>query len=174
MSTQVMPHGLAHATPAKSSPRARNEAPSLTVAIATAAMALSVVVADRYLSVWTDGHVVAAWLLTWAVVFAVFVATRTPSRLLAARVKNALDVYAARVADRRAERRFEQLAQTDSRIMAELQAARARADEAQAFDQALAPMGWEAPAPQPTQAYQGMLFPTDVYYRGRNVRLYYI
>ena len=110
MSTQVLSSGFGRVSVQRAG-KVRNEAPSLTLAFATAAMALSVVVADRYLSVWTDGHVVAAWLLMWAVVFAVFVATRTPSRLLAARVKSALDVAAARAAERRAERRCERRGQ---------------------------------------------------------------
>lgn len=169
MSTQVFSTRFGQPAPRAAKP-ARAEAPSLTVAIATATMALSVVLADRYLSVWTDGHVVAAWLLMWAVVFAVFVATRTPSRLLAVRVKRGLDQMAARAADRRAERRFEQLAKSDPRIMAELQAARARAQEAQEYSEALAPMGMQAPVAPAAAA----TFPTTVYYRGRNLRLYYI
>ena len=172
MSTQVLSSGFGRVS-AQRAAKVRNEAPSLTLAFATAAMALSVVVADRYLSVWTDGHVVAAWLLMWAVVFAVFVATRTPSRLLAARVKSALDAAAARAAERRAERRFEQLAESDPRVMAELQAARARAVESDAFGAALAPMGLDA-AVSPATLAAAKSAPTELYYRHRNIRLYYI
>jgi hypothetical protein len=151
---------------------ARTSAPSLAAALVTAAAALSVVLADHYLSDLTDGHVVAAWLLMWAVVFGAFIATRMPARLLANRIKSGLDQYAGGAAQRRADRRFMEMAISDPRIMAELQAAQLRAEESSAYAEALAPMGMEAPvvsAPAFKEA-----FPTEVYYRGRNIRLYYI
>ena len=150
----------------------RTQAPSLAAALVTAAAALSVVVADRFLGDLTDGHVVAAWLLMWAVVFGAFVATRMPARLLANRIKVGLDQFAASAAQRRADRRFMAMAATDPRIMAELQAAQARAEESTAYAEAMAPMGMEAPAVV-KPAFKDV-FPTEIYYRGRNVRLYYI
>ena len=51
MSTQVLSSGFGRVSVQRAG-KVRNEAPSLTLAFATAAMALSVVVADRYLSVW--------------------------------------------------------------------------------------------------------------------------
>ena len=146
---------------------------SLTAALVTAATALSVVVADRYLGALTDGHAVAAWLLMWAVVFAAFVATRLPARLLASRIKLALNGYALSVADRRAERRFMDMAKSDSRLMAELQAARARQEGNAAFEAAMAPMGLESAVKVEPLKLRDVM-PTEVYYRGRAVRMYYI
>ena len=150
----------------------RTSAPSLAAALVTAATALSVVVADRYLGALTDGHAVAAWLLMWAVVFGAFIATRMPARLLANRIKIGLDTLAARAAERRAERRFMDMAASDPRIMAELQAAQLRAEEAKEYAVAMSPMGLEAPKAV-APAFKDV-FPTEIYYRGRNVRLYYI
>ena len=172
MTTATLPSGF-HQPARRAAKKAGPASTSLTAALVTAATALSVVVADRYLGELTDGHVVAAWLLMWAVVFAAFVATRTPARMLAARIKSNLDGYAASVAERRAERRFMDMAQSDPRIMAELHAALVRQEETVAFEAAMAPLGMDAPVQAKAVALSDF-YPTSVYYRGRNIRLYYI
>ena len=172
MTTATLPAGF-HQPARRALKRTGPASTSLTAALVTAATALSVVVADRYLGALTDGHVVAAWLLMWAVVFGAFVSTRTPARLLAARIRSGLDGYAASVAARRAERRFMDMAQSDPRIMAELNAARVRQEETVAFEAAMAPLGMDAPVQAKPVALSDF-YPTSVFYRGRNIRLYYI
>lgn len=172
MTTATLPSGF-HQPARRPAKKVGPASTSLTAALVTAVTALSVVVADRYLGELTDGHVVAAWLLMWAVVFAAFVSTRTPARMLASRIKASLDGYAASVAERRAERRFMDMAQSDPRIMAELNAARVRQEETVAFEAAMAPLGMDAPVLSKPAALSDF-YPTSVYYRGRNIRLYYI
>ena len=57
--------------------------------------------------------------------------------------------------------------------MAELNAARIRQEESVAFEAAMAPLGMDAPVQTKAVALSDF-YPTSVYYRGRNIRLYYI
>ena len=82
-----------------------------------------VVVANQLIDTWADGHLLAAWILMWAVVFAAI-------GLLAPAVKNGVGwalataiVVQRRRATARSEAAFLATAKADPRVMAELQAA---------------------------------------------------
>lgn len=86
------------------------------------------VVADQLMETWVEGHLLAAWVLLWLIGFAA-VALLTPmARSLAQRLVAGLDAWSLRVARRRADERLWELARKDPRIMADLQAARTRAE----------------------------------------------
>ncbi len=85
------------------------------------------------------------------------------------------DAYAVKAARRRADQRFLAMAQSDPRVMAELQAARLRAED-DSFDVPLTPMGIEAPAAPAKRPFAQAIAPisTVLNSRGRRVHLHYI
>ena len=128
---------------------ARPQAPALTAALLAGVTALAVVLADRYISVLSENYIMAAWLMMWAVVFVAFVGLRPAARRLALRLQALGNRYAAYLAEQRSQARFLDMAQRDPRIMAELNAARARsANQCDTFDEALAPLGMVGPVVQ--------------------------
>ena len=90
--------------------------------------------------------------------------------------REAAEAYAARAAARRADARFLAAAYSDPRIMAELDAARCRAEENN-FDNALAPFGMDAPAVAKKRPFKVRLsapMAAITNYSGRRTPLYYI
>lgn len=95
----------------------------LSALLLAALVSALVVVANQLIDTWADGHLLAAWTLMWAIVFASI-------GLLAPVVKNAVSwglataiVLERRRATARSEAAFLATAQADPRVMAELQAA---------------------------------------------------
>jgi hypothetical protein len=102
-------------------------------AVLLAAMASAlVVVADQMVETWADGHLLAAWVLLWLVAFAAIALLAPTTRYFSGRLVLALDAWSRRMARQRADERLWALAQTDSRVMADLRAARTRAELATA------------------------------------------
>ncbi len=82
------------------------------------------VVVDQLIDTWSDGHLLAAWVLMWAVAFGAIALLAAPTRTLAQRAGTGLRRWNAariRAAD---DRRLWALAQTDSRVMADIRCAR--------------------------------------------------
>jgi hypothetical protein len=91
-------------------------------------------------------------------------------------IAEAAEAYAARAAARRADARFLAAAYSDPRIMAELDAARCRAEENN-FDNALAPFGMDAPAVAKKRPFKVRLsapMAAITNNSGRRTPLYYI
>ena len=88
-----------------------------------------VVIADQMIDSWAESHVVAAWLALWAVAALAIGALRGVSRALAQNLMTGLDAWSAHVARRRADERLWAMAQTDVRMMRDLQTAMDRADD---------------------------------------------
>ena len=131
--------------------------------------ALAVVLADRYISVLTENYIMVAWLMMWAVVFVAFVGLRPAARRTALRLQAVANRYAAHLAEQRSQARFLEMAERDPRIMAELNAARARAgDQCETFEEALAPLGMVAPV------VRRNVQPAAIATRQRLANLYYI
>lgn len=104
-------------------------------------VAAAIVVADQIVTAWADGHLLLAWIAMWAIVFALLAlfsdAIRTwPSRLSA-------DIDARLLAYNEAAElaRTWAAAKADPRLMAELQMAKARADQT-ALDRGEKPPHW--------------------------------
>ena len=98
----------------------------LAVMLLAALGAALLVVADQVIDTWADGHLLAAWVALWAVAFAVLALFANSVRHLVNRITGALDAWSQRVAQKRADERLWSIAQTDPRIMSELQAAMSR------------------------------------------------
>ncbi|GAB3187491.1 hypothetical protein [Hydrogenophaga aquatica] len=109
-------------------PKARRTESSrpLAALLLAAAVAALAVVADQLIATWADGHLMAAWVAMWAVVFAGTLLLAGTARRMSQRVMAGLDAWARRRAEARAEARYLALAQSDARVMADLQAARDR------------------------------------------------
>jgi hypothetical protein len=91
-------------------------------------------------------------------------------------IADAAEAYAARASARRADARFLAAAHSDPRIMAELNAARCRAEEND-FDSALTPLGMEAPMvakKRPFKVRMSAPMAAITNNSGRRVPLYYI
>ena len=101
---------------------------SLALLLLSAVVAALVVVADQMMDTWADGHMLAAWVALWAVAFAAVGLFAGATRQLAAAMLSSLDAWSANLARRRADERLWSIAQTDARLMAELQGAMNRGD----------------------------------------------
>ena len=96
---------------------------SLSTLLLAAVVAAMVVVADQLIDTWADGHLLAAWVTLWAVGFVAVGLFAGATRELASRLMTGLDAWSARLAHRRADERLWAIAQTDARLMADLQGA---------------------------------------------------
>ena len=94
----------------------------LAATLLAAAVAALAVVADRLVSTWSDGDLMATWLALWGVVFAGSLLLAGTARRVAQSVMAGLDSWAQERAARRAEARFQRLARTDAQRLAEVQA----------------------------------------------------
>ncbi|HMN92684.1 MAG TPA: hypothetical protein PKC60_05570 [Hydrogenophaga sp.] len=132
--------------PSPSVPRLRSVR-GLAGMLLAAVVAALVVVADRVINTWADQHLFLAWVVLWAVVFAAMALFADVARGLAQRVLRALDGWSRTLAEARAEARLWEMAQSNPRLMRELQLARQRQHED--FESALAPLGIEPAATIP-------------------------
>lgn len=125
--------GLASDTAAGqgTAPRGSHWGRMLAATLLAAAVAALAVVADRLVSTWSDGDLLATWLALWGVVFAGSLLLAGTARRVAQRVMAGLDSWAQERAAERAEARYQRLARTDVQHLAEVQA----------NHDALAPMG---------------------------------
>lgn len=103
----------------------------LAIALLTASVAGLLVLTDNLMNDWAESHVLAAWLALWMVGVVALLALRGATRLVAQKLMNQLDAWAAQSASRRADARLWAMAKADPRLMAELQVAMTR-HEAQA------------------------------------------
>jgi hypothetical protein len=94
-----------------------------------AGVAALVVGVDQMIDGWAESHVVAAWLALWAVAVLAILVLRGLTRLLAQNLMTGLDAWSAHVALSRADERLWSMAQSDPRLMSELQVAMDRASD---------------------------------------------
>lgn len=100
----------------------------LAAVLLAAMVSALLVVADELMETRAEGHLLAAWVLLWVVGFAAVALLAPTARRLARRLVGGLDGWSQRVARRRADERLWELARKDPRVMADLQAARTRAE----------------------------------------------
>ena len=95
-----------------------------TRAIATlllaAIVAAAVVVANEVVDTWTEGHLMAAWILMWTVGFAALALMAAPARRAAAALRAGLKAWAAARREAAQDEMFWNVALTDARVMAEI------------------------------------------------------
>lgn len=99
---------------------------SIAAMLLAAIVAAMVVVADQVIVTWADGHLLAAWIVMWLVGFAALGMFAGTARSMAVRTTSSLDAWSRRVARARADERMWSIAQSDPRVMADLQAAMSR------------------------------------------------
>lgn len=101
---------------------------SLATLLLSAIAAAVMVAAHQVMNSMADGHLLVLWIGMWAAAFAALAAFAGTAKVLAASLKTSLDSWSRRVAVRRADERLWAMAQTDSRVMSDLQAAMAKHD----------------------------------------------
>ena len=142
---------------------------ALLLAAAVAALAVAV---DRLAGSWADEHILTAWVALWSVVFAGSLLFAGTAGRMAQAIMGRLDRWALRRAQARAQARFEAMALSDSRLMADLQAARGRDDELNALAETAPAV---APANEAGLREWGLADSEQVQMgHGRRVSLYYI
>ena len=114
-------------TAAKAAPSTSTK--TLANLLLAAGVAALVVVVDQMIDSWAESHVLAAWLALWAVAVLAIVLLRGLTRHLAQNLMTGLDAWSAHVARSRADERLWSMAQSDPRLMRELQVAMDRSSE---------------------------------------------
>lgn len=166
------------ATPAAGeyrAPRHFDGARGLAAMLLAAAVAALVVVADRLVSTWADGHLLLAWVFLWVVIFAGMGLFAGTAGRLAQRMLRVLDGWSRAMAQARAEARLWDMAQSDPRLMGELVQARMREREsAEDFTNALAPLGVVTELAEPRAGGWERFIEGMAQSRTRHMHLYYI
>jgi len=90
---------------------------SLLLAAIVAAL---LVVANQVIDTWTEGHLLAAWIVMWAVAFAALALLATPAKRMAAALRVGLKRWAAARKQAKEDDQLWQLAMTDARVMADI------------------------------------------------------
>lgn len=114
-------------TPSTAAAAPATSTKALATLMLAAGVAALVVLTDQMIDSWAESHVVAAWLALWAVAAVAIGVLRGVTRALAQNLMSGLDAWSAHVARRRADERLWAMAQTDSRLMNDLQTAMDRA-----------------------------------------------
>jgi hypothetical protein len=176
-------HATAKSASSAPNGSSRQAAPSqvgvrgLSVLLLAAAVSALVTVADRYVSVWTEGQLFFSWVMLWALVFAGMALFANTARQIASKTLAVLDGWSRSRAHARAESRLWEVAKSDPRVMAELVAARSRAQAAaedDGFADALAPMGFDTPAAEQAASGWGRFPERMAASRAHQMHLYYI
>ncbi len=81
------------------------------------------VVVDQLIDTWSDGHLLAAWVLMWAVAFGAIALLAAPSRALVQRVVAGFTRWNAARVEAAEDRRLWDMALTDRRVMADIRCA---------------------------------------------------
>jgi hypothetical protein len=100
----------------------------LAAVLLAAMVSALLVVADQLVDTWADGHLLAAWVLLWVVAFGAIALLAPTTRYISGNMIRALDAWSRRMARARADERLWELAQKDTRVMADLRAAKTRAE----------------------------------------------
>lgn len=103
---------------------ARGTATLLLAALVSALL----VVANELVTTWTEGHLLAAWVVSWVIGFAALALFATPARRAANSVRAGLRSWSAARKERAQDEKLWKVALSDARVMADL--SRAMSDEA--------------------------------------------
>lgn len=101
----------------------------LATVLLSAIVAAVAVAADQIMDSVAEGHLLVIWTGAWLAAFAALALLAGASQRLASALKSHLDAWSARLAQSRAEQRLWSIAQSDPRVMADLQAAMQRAGD---------------------------------------------
>lgn len=95
---------------------ARAAATLLLAAIVSALL----VVANQVVETWTEGHLLAVWIVMWTVAFAALALLAGPARRTAAALRAGLKASRARRLQARQDRAYWEAALQDARIMSDI------------------------------------------------------
>ena len=95
---------------------ARGAASLLLAAVVSALL----VVANQVIDTWTDGHLLAAWMVLWLVAFAALALLTAPARRAGVALRSGVQTWAESRRRAAEDERTWQVAMKDPRIMAEL------------------------------------------------------
>ncbi|HSI52730.1 MAG: hypothetical protein ACAH21_09365 [Ramlibacter sp.] len=95
---------------------ARAGASMLLAAIVAALM----VVANQVIDTWTEGHLLAAWIVMWAVAFAALALLASPARRAVASLRAGTRQWAAARKQAAQDEKLWAIALTDARVMADI------------------------------------------------------
>ncbi|HVZ42576.1 MAG TPA: hypothetical protein VHA82_02115 [Ramlibacter sp.] len=87
------------------------------------------VAANEWVDAWSAGHLLAAWMLLWAVGFAALALFAAPARRIGARLRSRWLAVRAWRRQARADEQLWKIALTDARVMADLSRAMSAAAE---------------------------------------------
>ena len=115
---------LSHAEPCRQPARARFARPGMTRPLAAMLLAATVaalaVVAERWVDRWSDGHLLAAWLVVWAVVSVAILLIAGTARRIALRSLAGLAQWAYDRRQARTRARMLELVGGDERLLADI------------------------------------------------------
>lgn len=118
----------------------------LVALLSAGAVSALLVVADQIVSTWAEGHILLAWVVLWALVFAFVALFAEAAQGWSDKLVATLQARSQATERSLADQRVWAVAQSDPRFMADLQAARLRAER-----EAL-----EAGEPQPHWPFAGL------------------
>jgi hypothetical protein len=95
----------------------------LAALLLAALVAALLVAANQLIDSWSDNHLLAAWIVMWAIGFAALGLFAGTARKLAAGMAAGFNAWSQRVARAHADAHFMETARHDPRVMAELRAA---------------------------------------------------
>ncbi len=101
----------------------------LAAFLLAAIVASLLVIANQVIDTWTEGHLLAAWIVMWAVAFAALALLALPARRLGVVLQAGLARWAAARRQAAQDERLWQVALTDARVMADLSRAMSQAAE---------------------------------------------
>lgn len=113
---------------AKSLRKGFDSTKGLAAMLLAAVVSALVVLAEQLVDTWADGHLLAGWVVLWAVGFAAIGLLADTARRVAKRTVSGLDAWSRRIARQRADERLWDLARRDPRVMADLRIAKTRAE----------------------------------------------
>ncbi|MES2977506.1 MAG: hypothetical protein V4731_03715 [Pseudomonadota bacterium] len=102
----------------------------LATLLVSAVAAAVMVVAYQVMDTVVEGHLLVMWMAMWFVAFAVLALFAGTARALVSRAKAGLDSWSRSLAEARADQRLWAAAKADPRVMADLQTALTRQDDA--------------------------------------------
>lgn len=93
-----------------------------------AIVAALLVVANQVVETWSEGHLLAAWIVMWAIAFASIALLATPAKGMAASLRTGFKRWNAARRQAAEDRAMWQVAQSDPRVMQDLNCAMTRAE----------------------------------------------
>lgn len=85
-----------------------------------AVVAAVMVVANQLVDTWSDGHLLAAWMLMWALAFGALAFLAAPARQVASSIGHGLRRWRAARRQAEEDRKLWDLALQDARVMADI------------------------------------------------------